>query len=65
MSWITMLERFTKTRTRCPIVVYGDKCGFLERKRPKKGQRKPKISRFLTFLSNFCQIFDRIRGLDC
>ena len=36
---------------------------FFGKKKTQKWQRKPKISRFLTFLSSFCQIFDRIRGM--
>ena len=44
------LKRFTKTRTRCPVVVYEDKCGFLERKRPKNDKKKQKFQIFNVFI---------------
>ena len=62
-----MLKKFTKRRTRCPVVVYEEiKAVFWKQKDPKMTKKtKAKIFRFLTFLSNFCQIFDRICGLEC
>ena len=60
-----MLKKFTKTRTRCPVVIYEEINAVFRKEKDPKMTKKTKISRFLTFLSNFCQIFDRICGLEC
>ena len=59
-----MLKSFNKARFGCTVAVYEEmNAVFLERKRPKK-DKNLKISRFLTILCNFGQIFDRLRGLE-
>ena len=60
-----MLKKFTKTKTRCPVVVYEEINAVFWKEKDPKMTKKTKISRFLTFSSSFCQIFDRIRGLEC
>ena len=56
-----MLKNFNKTRTRCPVVVYEEiNAVFSERKRPKNDKKIP----IFTVLCNFCQIIDRVRGLE-
>ena len=62
LSWIRMLKRFTKTRTRCPVVVYEEiNAGFWKEKDPKMTEKTKNFQIFNVlkqFLSNF-------RGLEC
>ena len=58
-----MLSMFNKARICCPVIVYEEINAFFLKK-DSKMIRKTNISRFLTFLCNFCQIFDRLRGLE-
>ena len=57
MSWIRMLKRFTKTKTRCPVVVYEEiNAVFWKEKDPKmtKNTKNFQIFNvFKQFLSNF------------
>ena len=50
-----MLKRFDEKRIRCPVVVYEEINAVLFWKEEDPERQKPKISRFLTFLCNFCQ----------
>ena len=60
-----MLKRFNNARIGCPVVVYEEiNAVLLESKRPKN-DKNPKIFLFLKFLCNFCESFDRLRGLEC
>ena len=60
-----MLKRFTKTKTRCPVVVYEEINAVFWKEKDPKMIKKTKNFQILTFLSRFCQILDRIRGLEC
>ena len=57
MSWIRMLKRFTKTRTRCPVVVYEKiNAVFWKEKDPKMTKETKNFqifNVFMQFLSNF------------
>ena len=65
MSFDRMLKRLMKERICCPKVVYEEvNAVFWEDKDPKM-TKKPKIVQFLTFFCNFCQIFDKLRKLEC
>ena len=64
MFWIRMLKRFDKTRTRCTVVVYKEINAVFWKEKDLK-MTTTKNSRFLTFLCNFCQIFEKLRGLEC
>ena len=57
-----MLKKFTKTRTRCPVVVYEEiNAVFWKEKDPKMTK---KTNNFQIF-NVFKQIFDGICGLEC
>ena len=59
-----MLERFNKTKIRCPVVVYEETNAFFGKKDPKMTKKNKIVLIFNVFI-NYCQIFDRPRGLEC
>ena len=65
MSWIRMLKGFTKTRTRCPVVVYEDINAVFGNKKTQKRTKKTKnfpkitkVSKFSIFQSFFAFFVD-------
>ena len=47
MSWIRMLKRLTKTKTRCPVVVYEEiNAVFWKEKKPKNDKENQKFPDF-------------------
>ena len=68
ISWIRLLNTFNKARTRCPIVFYEKIIAVFQIKRDQidaENDKKPEMSQFSTFLTSFCQVFNRLRGLEC
>ena len=57
-----MLKRFTKTKTRCPVVVYEEINAVFWKEKDPKMTKKTKNFQIFKVLSSFCQIFDRICG---
>ena len=55
-----MLKRFTKTRTRCPVVVYEEINAVFWKEKDPKMTKKTKNFQIFNVFKNFCHIFDRI-----
>ena len=63
-----MLKTVIKVRIGCAVVFYEEKFAVFMLEISQIGtelDKKPKISELLMFLCNFCQIYDRLRGLEC
>ena len=64
-SWIGMLKTVIKVRMCCPIVFYEEIITDFKFKKFQIGTEIDKIFKLPKILGSFCQIYDKLRGLEC
>ena len=67
-SRIGMLKTVIEVKTCCAVVFYEEIIAVFKLKKSQIGteiDKKPKIFKLSKFLCSFCQVYDRLRQLEC